>query len=400
MYWIFIEREDEFMEREGQRWILDKLVSMGGIDILFTDVVPGWIENGYNLGDIERTMKRVRCMDMLAPSWAKTASQLEEIAKSAEEEGHITTARDLYHRAALCYGKAMWAIMEEGDKRRQEFNEKCNECYEKVSQYNHYSIQKVEIPIEGGKSISGLLHLPKNKAPVGCILFIPGMDMVKGDFPNPLNNMAIKRDLAIMSIDGPGQGESLTKGIKVTLENYDEAGQAAIEYLVSRKEIDEKKIALMGLSMGSYWAPRIAAKDHRVKACAATVACYMPKHTLFKLMQPTFRKNYMYMAGIYDDEEFDKMADQMTLENVAKQIESFMLLVAGEYDTICPAEDSYKFFDMLDCPKELWMFEDEFHSIGGRRAYWLPSTIDWLKDVLEGKKKKDLCQRKFINKLS
>mgnify|MGYP003352428067 FL=1 len=46
------------------------------------------------------------------------------------------------------------------------------------------------------------------------------------------------------SFDGPGQGESNLRGIRLTADNYEEAAAAAIDYLMKRKEVDAQKIGV------------------------------------------------------------------------------------------------------------------------------------------------------------
>ncbi len=43
-------------------------------------------------------------------AWAKRAVALETMAKDAESRGRLVTARRLYHRAALCFGRAQHLI--------------------------------------------------------------------------------------------------------------------------------------------------------------------------------------------------------------------------------------------------------------------------------------------------
>ena len=83
---------------------------------------------------------------------------------------------------------------------------------------------------------------------------------------------------------------ALYQVIRVTLGNYEKAGKAFIDYLVKRPEVDAEKIGLFGISMGSYWAPRIAAYDHRVKAVAAATACFGQKNWIFNESSPRFKQ--------------------------------------------------------------------------------------------------------------
>ncbi len=67
--------------------------------------------------------------------------------------------------------------------------------------------------------------------------------------------------------------------------------------------------------MGSYWGPRIAAFDPRVKALVGAMGNYLQKDTIFKHSKPAYRANYMYMSNTYDEDAFDAMAAQMTLRS-------------------------------------------------------------------------------------
>jgi len=48
-----------------------------------------------------------------------------------------------------------------------------------------------------------------------------------------------------------------------------------ISYLQKRKEVDPKKIAVYGISMGSYWSLQLSSYDHRAAAWTATTTCWI-----------------------------------------------------------------------------------------------------------------------------
>jgi len=90
-----------------------------------------------------------------------------------------------------------------------------------------------------------------------------------------------------------------------------------------------------------------------------------------------------------DEGEFDAMAELMTTSGHAAKIRCPTLLALGEYDPLCHLSDAVDFFEELTCPKELWVFEDEFHRIGGREGIGgleiYPFIADWLLDELDGR---------------
>ena len=55
----------------------------------------------------------------------------------------------------------------------------------------------------------------------------------------------------LMVMDGPGQGISNLRKIRVTPDNYERAGSAVIDYLLTRPEVDPERFAIAGVSMGS-----------------------------------------------------------------------------------------------------------------------------------------------------
>ena len=93
----------------------------------------------------------------------------------------------------------------------------------------------------------------------------------------------------------------------------------------------------------------------------------------------------MYMANIHDEAAFDAMAAQMTLTPIAHKIKCPTLLAMGEFDELCPLEDAEAFFETLQCPKELWVYENETHTFGSRLPDFYLHVADWMHDAIDGK---------------
>ncbi len=114
---------------------------------------------------------------------------------------------------------------------------------------------------------------------------------------------------------------------------------------------------------------------------------------LFELAPPSFKANFMYMAGITDEEAFDRMAATMGLSGVGERITCPILITQGENDYLCPVEGADRFFNEIAGPKEMWLFQDEFHPLGGVMAEVIPKLADWLDDALNGRIPADLKRR-------
>jgi dipeptidyl aminopeptidase/acylaminoacyl peptidase len=247
----------------------------------------------------------------------------------------------------------------------------------------------VEVPFDNGTTISCLLHLlpDRRKAPV--VLYVPGMDQSKEKFPEAHRNVALARGFHVMAMDGPGQGNSNIQKIRAVKDNYERAGAAVIDYLLGRPEVDENKIAVYGLSMGSYWSLRLAAHDQRLAAVASCVANFNPNNTIFTECSPRFKQMFMYMAGYDDEDRFDEeVAKGMTVRGHLGSIQCPTLLVLGEFDPICPLEDAVEVFQELQVPKEMWIMENQYHplwkisNLGGLDLH--EYVLDWLAGLFSG----------------
>lgn len=364
------------MQRNGQKWTLDALLKIGGWDLLHPESVTYWEGLGYNHGDIQRVFSMVKCGDMLPKAWSQRASEVEAKAAYFEGRGFKETAKAMYSRAAQLYGRAQYSYFSDDPKKRA-YHDKLRKCFDKVISLNATPIERVEIPFEG-KTLYGVLHLPTDAENVPCVILCPGMDMFKEDWTFGSQGIYVPRGMATLAIDGPGQGETLLNGCKCTVENFERAVSAFIDYLINRKEINPEKIVLFGTSMGSYWGTRAAAHDHRLKAVATALGCYGPKDVIFNVAQPNFKKNFMYMAGIPDEDEFDQIAEKMYLGDMMYDIECPFLMIHGEFDELTPVQDVIDEYSKVKSPKELWLIEDSFHCLGAIVQEFFLSVGDWL----------------------
>ena len=368
--------------RKGQKWITEEFYKV--LDVYGFRAVM-FVEWGFRPADVKRTTERIKVPGAVVKEWVRTARQEEELARQAETAGHRESAAEFYYRAALYYGPAC-GVIHENSARKRELYACLVRCYEKfIALFDEAPVRRVEIPFENGRTIPAILQTVPGAKKTPCVLVVPGMDTIKEYMPSPYHNHFRRRGMATLTIDGPGQGESNVRETWVTLDNFERAGSAAIDFLEKQPEIDASRVGAYGWSMGSYWVPRIAAHDARLKAIVGAMGVYGQKDTLFKQSKPAYRANYMYMSNTHDEAAFDAMAESMTLEPLAEKIRCPTLLAMGEFDELCPLEDAEALFERLRCPKELWVYENETHTFGSRLPDFYLQVADWLRDALDGK---------------
>jgi dipeptidyl aminopeptidase/acylaminoacyl peptidase len=245
-----------------------------------------------------------------------------------------------------------------------------------------------------GTVVSGNLHLHPGNDPAPCVFYVPGCDQTKEMHPHPQMNHALQRGMHVFSFDGPGQGESNLRGVKLTATNYEEAASAAIDYLVDRPEIDSSLIGVYAISYGSRWGMRIAARDNRVFALAAPLATFGESYHLMDEESPRWKQLFQYLTGAETEEELDTIMASTSLRGVARSVRCPVLAAVGEYDPRSPLEEVYEIFDELTCPAELWVFADLHHQLSlvrpnGQGISWQwdihELAYDWLRDRFDSK---------------
>ncbi len=367
-------------QRDNQQWMLDLALNM-----------RGRVQN-FERDDLEVPAgKRARNYRMLPKVWREAAERHEKLAKRAQALGARETATAHYDHAIEAYRMAQHPIFFDDHPVKIQLCGKMSEMVDRRSKVASYPIERVEVPFDNGKTISCLLHLlpDRRKAPV--VIYVPGMDQTKEVFPKAHHNIAAARGFHVLAMDGPGQGNSNLQKIRAVKDNYERAGAAVISYLQKRPEIDAKKIAIYGISMGSYWSLRLSSYDHRAAAVVSSVACFNPNNTIFTQSSPRFKQMFMYMAGYENEDKFDEeVAKGMTVRGYLGKIKCPTLLVTGEFDPLCPLEDAVEAFGDLKVPKEMWVMENQYHplwgiaNLGGMDCH--EYVLDWLRALFSGKR--------------
>ena len=367
------------LKRDEQQWFFDWMVKETGKVFHFQSDGRG------------RLPRSVRSHDMIAKHLGLSAKKTEKLAQTEAEAGHRETAMELYYQAALQYADAQHVVFETGGEKRF-LHGGVMRCFDKVREYAPYRIEHVDIPWND-TVVSGNLHLVPGDEPKPLVFYIPGCDQTKEAWPYPYYNQALQRGMHVFSFDGPGQGESNLRGIRLTADNYEDAAIAAIDYLLTRKEVDPKKIGLYGLSFGSYWAMRTAAKDTRLAAVAAPWASFVDKYYLMTEESPRYKQLFAYLTQARSEEELDRVVSQMTMEGRMGDVTAPTLIVTGEYDPRAPVDEVYRLFDEMKAPAELWLLPDQHHNGSitqkPRSSVWEADihafVCDWLRERFEGR---------------
>ena len=207
------------------------------------------------------------------------------------------------------------------------------ECHDRVLPYMAPPVEKVSHPFPGCGPRRAAQR-PRRQTPgegLGSLGYPPaGLDSTK-EQRHGGRARTLRRGLAVLSLDGPGQGEISTK--LPIRHDYEVAVSAAIDYLEWRDDIDAARVGLIGASLGGYYACRAAAFEPRVTAAVANCGPYDWIDCWDELPggDPGAFRKYSWSSS---DEEAREKAKALDLTGVAEKITQPLVVVHGMLDPL------------------------------------------------------------------
>ncbi len=317
------------------------------------------------------------------------ASELDQRASGCDEQGHGLSAIELWRRAAIYFRMATTFHAMDGIVELPAMQES-RRCFQAaMTRDPRYRFETVEIPYEQ-YTLPGYLISPSGPPrPRPTVVVQGGIDAFSEEMWFKLGEALVRRGYAILLPDGPGQGESKRRGIG-TRSDYEVAVTAFIDFLVNQDEVDSERIALVGSSMGGYFAARGAAFEPRLVAAVAWGAFYglapVPQGDDGR------RRVDQAMATFAVDtvEELLEKIREFNLEAVANRIHIPFLVLHAVNDLQVPFAHAQCLFDEIpDNRKRLVAFPPDrpgcTHCQLDTPSLAQVVIADWLDDILEPK---------------
>ena len=250
--------------------------------------------------------------------------------------------------------------------------------------FDGYRIEKIIFQSRPGAYVTGNLYIPDGiKDKTGAVLFLSGHHMMAKHEPEYQHvcQRLVKSGLVVLSQDPVGQGERLSyydKTIKTTTikwgtAEHDHAGaqcwalgdgiaryfvhdaMRGIDYLMTRPEVDPKRIGVTGNSGGGTQTCLMMLCDKRIAAAAP--ATFVMN-----------RKTYMYAGGAQDAEQIWPGLTKAGIDHediLFAMVPKPVLVLAVTYDFF-PIEgvrqtvwNTKRFWEVFDKEENISLYEDE-----------------------------------------
>ncbi len=289
--------------------------------------------------------------------WVAAADLRMSTAQAAEASGHKLTAASNYLRACFYY--------QIGDHSRQPKDaiamaayKKSLECFRKFAALtDRPKIEIVELPSKAGSFPAYFIHAENTNGATGCtpcVVRFGGFDTQKEiQYLRGVPDL-VRRGFSCLLVDGPGQGEAIRfRGMHMRYD-FDVAGSAALDYLETRADVDMKRVAILSMSLGGYYAPRCAAMDARFSACIAWGPIWDYHATWVKRLQkikeaalPVPAEHLLWACGVETYDEALKKLEGFKSGDVAHKVTVPFLLMHGAEDAQVSTADAEKLFNAI-----------------------------------------------------
>src|SRR5215471_175609 len=246
--------------------------------LLFPDDLQFWYETlrwlglaaygGADFGEVVTTAARVSAglYDSWYEQWAATAQRVEAEARGQLAAGHQVSGRDGLLRAATYWRSAEFFTRDgKPDPRGRPTWEASVRCFADAAALMSPEVTPVTIPFEG-TTLNGYLYGSPRGGPQATCIMHGGFDSNAEEWHHQGALAARERGYTVITFDGPGQAGPHYRDGLLFRPDWETVVSPVIDWAVARPEVDPRRIALSGLSMGGGLAPRAAAFEPRIRA--------------------------------------------------------------------------------------------------------------------------------------
>jgi len=331
--------------------------------------------------------------------WSTFADSLATQADAAARAGHATSAASLRLRAAEYYRQAFFWHRDDLD------GTELTTAYRASVDAFRSALPDLPRPgraVEG--ATPGYVFAPPGDGPFPTILHIGGYDGTAEELYASAYH-ALDRGWAFVGLDGPGQGSVLYDRRVPQRPDWEHVVPGMFDLVVRLREVDARRVVLVGRSFGGLLAPRGAAGERRIAALVVDpgqydIAAGLPARLgelWHGLDDPAFKPRFdalldipsmrallgprMVTHGVADPQAYFQDVRRYTSAALAPTIACPTFVTDNETDRVSTGQGQ-QLYDALTCPKAFRRFTRaegaEGHCEGMAPIVFWTAAFDWL----------------------
>lgn len=349
-------------------------------DALLETAVANWqprfVANGVDASDYAHITTPLKSWENWCAAWCAAAEVHGALGESALSKGHKRSAGEHLARAATYYHFAKFLFVHDLGQAHAA-HDRAVHALTAASPLLDPPAERHEIAFEGTRLV-GLLRRSSTNTPHATVVLIPGLDSAKEEF-REVERVFLDRGLATFSLEGPGQGE--VEWDLPIRPDWEVVGDAVLSYLCAVPDVDHDRIGLWGVSLGGYYAARVAAADSRVRATVALSGPY-DFAASWPSLNPLTRRAFAVRAHCATDEDAARRAADLTMAGRAGSIRAPLLVIQGRLDQLFSWREGERLAAEASGPAELLVLDDGNHGCANVVYRHRPYAADWLADHL------------------
>lgn len=367
------------------RDIFDTLLRLHGAEDLgreyvFVRLARMNIAGHLDYSEISRILQQIRRRDDWLKVWMESSERHRSLASAAEHRQAWTSAGDAYLRASLC---AHWASLYAPETEKTAAHRTSLDLYAAGAPWFEPPSQRVEIPF-GNDVLPGYLRRVESGDTQPVAIMLGGADTNKEEL-HYWGTQFARRGLAVLAIDGPGQGELAGRYKRLTMrfDRYHEAVSAIIDWLQDQDlgDLTAERVGVFGNSLGGYLALDSALRDERIGAvisnggfCDAASIESWPAGVI---------RAFASCLGMDDPVDVRQHLDQdLDLTRVPVNHYPPTLVVHGGREDLADEGESRRAAKAAE--GTLLVVEDGWHTCTNRDHVVSPLFADWMLSALNG----------------